>query len=210
MVFLCSDANADREGDRVIPAGIKLDNYLKNPVVLWAHDREAPAIGTAKTWLDERGLWMSPKFSEVNPLGKQIGEQVKAGEIRGVSIGFLPLKSAPNELGGEDFLETELLEITICNVPVHPGALRAKSMSDEIAKQILKAVEALAAKLDKPAEEKPEEKKAEPPAEEKAKADEGKKKPTDESAEKPAEDAAPSTSDEGEDVEKALTDWLTK
>src|SRR5438270_4075063 len=40
----------DRAGDVVVPAGIRnADEYLKNPVVLWAHNRfSLPPIGTCQ------------------------------------------------------------------------------------------------------------------------------------------------------------------
>ena len=38
----------DRERDVLSPAGWKLDHYLKNPVVLWAHDYRQPPIARAR------------------------------------------------------------------------------------------------------------------------------------------------------------------
>ncbi|WP_373649221.1 hypothetical protein [Schlesneria sp. DSM 10557] len=39
----------DRVGDQLIPRGCRLENYAKNPVVLWAHGLEgiAQPIGTS-------------------------------------------------------------------------------------------------------------------------------------------------------------------
>jgi HK97 family phage prohead protease len=167
MVFLASTAGGDRVGDRVLPKGIRLENYLSNPVLLWDHRRDMPAIGTAKVWADDAGLWMSPKFSEVNPMGAQIGAQVKAGEIRAVSIGFMPMTTTPNQLGGDDILECELLEVTLCNVPCNPEALRVKGLTDAPAPQlqqvldgqtaILARLTAIEAKIDAAAAEASEE-----------------------------------------------------
>jgi HK97 family phage prohead protease len=149
MVFLASTAAGDRVGDRVIPKGIRLENYLANPVLLWDHRNDLPPIGSTKVWVDDAGLWMSPKFSEVNPMGGQIGAQVKAGEIRAVSIGFMPISTTPNQLGGDDILESELLEITLCNVPCNPQALRVKTVAPEDGfAQVLARLTAIESKLD--------------------------------------------------------------
>src|SRR5947208_1044841 len=43
--FVISTASVDREGDTVAPEGWVLQEYERNPVVLWAHDGEEPPIG---------------------------------------------------------------------------------------------------------------------------------------------------------------------
>ena len=43
--FILSTGEVDRYGDRIDPAGWRLANYRKNPVVLFAHDRSALPIG---------------------------------------------------------------------------------------------------------------------------------------------------------------------
>ena len=50
-----STADADRAGDVVVPAGLrKPPSILRNPVVLWAHQRSLPPIGTCQR-LDVEG-----------------------------------------------------------------------------------------------------------------------------------------------------------
>jgi hypothetical protein len=44
--------------------------------------------------------------------------------LRAASIGFIPRKSKPNDAGGLDFEETELLEISIVPLPANQDALR--------------------------------------------------------------------------------------
>lgn len=47
---------------------------------------------------------------------------IKAGAMRGLSIGFVDRKSAPRKGGGRNISELELLEISVVAVPAHPGA----------------------------------------------------------------------------------------
>ena len=44
---MISTESVDRQGDIVRATGGKLENYLKNPVVLWAHDYSKPPVARA-------------------------------------------------------------------------------------------------------------------------------------------------------------------
>jgi hypothetical protein len=51
----------DRDGDRVITRGGQLESYLKNPVLLWAHDHKGIPIGTV-TALDRADGSLRPTW----------------------------------------------------------------------------------------------------------------------------------------------------
>ncbi|MBI9103750.1 MAG: peptidase [Spirochaetales bacterium] len=124
-----STFDEDRDEERIDPAGWKLDNYLKNPVVLWAHDSRIPAIGYAEgTGIHENTLSGEVIFNdkEVDPFGWGVGQRVASGAIRAGSVGFLIHKVEIQENGKESkliFRNQELLEFSICNVPSNPFAL---------------------------------------------------------------------------------------
>ncbi len=42
--WVFSTFDEDRDEERIDPAGWMLDNYRKNPVVLWSHDSRIPAV----------------------------------------------------------------------------------------------------------------------------------------------------------------------
>jgi len=125
--FTISTSSPDRERDIVNVAGWKLDAYKQNPVVLWAHDYRQPPIAKA---VDVRvigdRLVASAEFvpKELSPFADTIYQLIKAGFLKGTSVGFRPLKWALNsERGGMDFHEQELLEFSVTPVPAHPDAL---------------------------------------------------------------------------------------
>lgn len=121
----------DREHDRVLPSGAKLDNYLRNPIMLWGHNYHEPGfvIGTAKDIRsDGRKIIVRPDLREPasdNDPMHIIRALWDAGIIRTASIGFLPLAEPKrNEKGGYDYEEWELLEISLVPVPANQEALR--------------------------------------------------------------------------------------
>jgi hypothetical protein len=46
------------------------------------------------------------------------------GIVRAASIGFIPLQLKPNDLGGEDYLTWDLMEISLVPLPANPEAVR--------------------------------------------------------------------------------------
>jgi HK97 family phage prohead protease len=128
--FVFSDATLDRVGDVIDPAGWVLDDYRRNPVVLWAHDSLAPPIGrTVNLFVDDGRLLGDIEFAkpEVYDFADTIFRMVCAGYISAGSVGFLPIDYAFSQDKdrdfGVDFKRQELLEFSICPVPANPNAL---------------------------------------------------------------------------------------
>lgn len=132
-----STAQRDRSKDTVNPSGWRLDAYLANPVVLWAHDYHSfPIAKDTGLTLDANGLVGSPQFAtaEENPWAPHVERLIRGGFLNAASVGFAPLKWLWNEEErGVDFQEQELLEYSIVPVPDNPGALvEAKAAGIEI------------------------------------------------------------------------------
>ena len=137
----------DRERDILSPAGWKLDNFLKNPTVLWAHDYRQPPIARAREIIaTEHGL---SSLAEFPPKGTYafadtVYDLLKGGFLNATSVGFAPLKHTYNEeRRGVDYLEQELLEFSVVPVPANPEALveaRATGIDLQPMKQWAKAV----------------------------------------------------------------------
>ncbi len=130
IVMTISTGSIDRDGDTLNPVGWKLDNYEKNPVVLFAHQSRQPPVARAKkTWLENEKLMSSALFTpkDLYPFGYMIGQMYKTGFMNASSVGFDPLKWAyvedKNRPWGVDFLEQELLEWSTVPVPANAEAL---------------------------------------------------------------------------------------
>ncbi len=120
----------DRAGDIVVPTGIhNLDEFMLNPIVLWAHDRvRVPPIGVCE-WLDvqPRRLVAQTKFAEGVSFAEDLFKLYEQNVLRGWSIGFVPRKAkCVPRLDGPSSLhvsEWDLLEYSAVPIPENPGAL---------------------------------------------------------------------------------------
>ncbi len=111
----------DRVGD-VIEKGAFAGISLPLPM-LFAHDHGDP-VGT---WTDafEEADGLKVKGSLlVNDLtrAREVHALVKAGAVRGLSVGFVTRKAAPRKGGGRTITALELIEVSLVTVPMHPGA----------------------------------------------------------------------------------------
>jgi len=138
IAWTFSTFDLDRYHERIDPLGWDYSQFVKNPVIEWAHRYDIPAIGKAENiFADESGLHgvlvFNPK--EFDPFGWSIGERVKAGVIRAGSVGFRVIEiEIPSKADSKDgtsliFRKQELLEFSVCNVPANPFAL-AKAMTE--------------------------------------------------------------------------------
>ena len=125
-----STPDVDRDKDRVLPSGAKLENFIKNPVLMYGHNYRDPwaLIGKAgDIQIDSSGLNFVPELREAandaDPMTiiRALWDQKL---LRACSIGFNPTKWMENEVGGRDFVEWELLEISIVPIPANQNALR--------------------------------------------------------------------------------------
>jgi HK97 family phage prohead protease len=125
-----STAGCDRDRDRVMSRGAVLENYLKNPVVMWGHSYGAPADVIGRTVnLDVQEGGITADF-ELRPAANDQDPQNivrllwDGGWVRTASIGFRPIEMQPNEYGGNDITAWELLEWSLVPIPANQDALR--------------------------------------------------------------------------------------
>lgn len=130
--FIITTGSPDREQDVIDPDGWDVAGFLKNPVVLFAHDYDSLPIAKA-TAIEQQGdkLIATAEFApaELNPMAEQVFQMLKAGFLKGASVGFRPLDFNYNEeRGGVDFVSQELLEFSIVPVPANAQALMAAGL----------------------------------------------------------------------------------
>lgn len=118
---LASTDAIDRQGDVIEQNGWVLGNFMKNPVMLWAHDYSSLPVARVTGFpTDARGLVAEYEFApgDANPMAAQIKTLVDEGFINAVSVGFIPLERTGNKI-----TKSELLEISFVPVPANQEAL---------------------------------------------------------------------------------------
>ena len=138
-----STGGRDRDNEIVNPKGIDWKNYEKNPVILWSHKYDEPAIGRSlwvKRWTEKKGANTTPigiMSKGVVAQGVSKAEDVfslmQQGILKTVSIGFVPVKGhqptaddikTNRDLKDINYVHDEvaMLEYSIVNVPSNPEA----------------------------------------------------------------------------------------
>ncbi len=122
---MASTPEVDRVGDIVDPMGAKFAPEIS---LLWQHKHDSP-VGIAEFGRPtKRGIpfkAMIAKIDEDGPLKTLVDmawQAVKAKLVRGVSIGFRPIKYDIMSEGGLKFTETEIYELSLVTIPANASA----------------------------------------------------------------------------------------
>lgn len=128
-----STSDVDRQGEIVSQSEWQLDEYLKNPVVLFAHDHYRFAVGKMIALGFENGnLAGTIKFAvKENPEAKVIFDLYKGGYMRAFSVGFTAEPTYDDTLGIVVLHKPVLFEVSCVNVPANAMAL-AKSKGIDV------------------------------------------------------------------------------
>lgn len=144
LIAVASSSVEDRHGEKVLVEGWDLKNFKANPILLWGHDHNEPAIGNAKNIkVDGMGksakLVFEPVFHDITEKARAIKLMFERGIINSFSVGFRPL-----EAEGNQYLKQELLEISAVNVPANPEArmmaskaLKKEGFDDAVIKAVI-------------------------------------------------------------------------
>ncbi len=135
-----SSGVVDRHGESLNPSGWSLNNYTKNPLLLFGHDYRSLPIGKAlKVWIEDGKLMFTLKFADT-PMGNEVFKLFEEEMLNAFSVGFIPLKW--DESGEFTYAEMELLELSVVTVPANPEALaKVKSVEEMMAKEAEKIKE---------------------------------------------------------------------
>lgn len=131
LCITMSTGDLDRDNEKIDQSGWGLDGYKKNPVILWSHDRNIPAIGYMENIILGKTLQGEMIFNdrEFDPFGWGIGQRLLKGSLNCGSVGFRVIEAEvvnhsvnPDEKADLIFRKQELLEFSVCNVPANPYA----------------------------------------------------------------------------------------
>jgi HK97 family phage prohead protease len=125
---------ADRVGD-MIEKGAFADAKLPIPI-LFGHDQNDPIGAWDVAEEKSDGLHLTGRLLVDDVVrAREVSALVKAGAVRGISIGFITRKAMPRKGGGRNISKLELLEASLVTLPMHPGArvTSAKSAVQAIA-----------------------------------------------------------------------------
>lgn len=115
----------DRVGDIVDPMGAK---YAAEIPLLWMHKQDKPVGVASLGKATKAGIPFRAVIAKVTEEGElknlldYAWQAVKAGLVRGTSIGFLPKKYDVLKTGGMHFLETEIFELSLTPIPMNAQA----------------------------------------------------------------------------------------
>lgn len=152
IVSVISTDSVDRDLEVVIPRGLDLEAFRKNPVVVVCHKYDE--IPVAKClWIKVDGgvLKAKTQFRD-NEKGREYYEAYKGGFLNGFSVGFIPdrseygpptrkeLDANPHWKGAKGVIrKAELVEYSVVPIPCNRDALARAIESGDL---ILKAITA--------------------------------------------------------------------
>lgn len=143
--FVLSDESINDRGYRILTAGINLERFKKNPVMLWMHRRDngwdltqVLPIGVWENIRKEDGkLLADPKFDENDKFAQLIKSKVESDLIRACSAGINPIEfsSDPKDLEKGQTRATitkcEMYEASIVDLPSNKNTVRLFSNTEE-------------------------------------------------------------------------------
>ena len=133
MLFTASADTLDRDSERVLPNSFQKDMeyYNENPVVLYGHDYQMPAVGKCvESGLSGNSFKMKVQFAvEENPMAAVLWGLYSKRFMRMVSVGFIPIQWTDDKdmkfegQEGLTFIRNELIELSFVNIGSNRHAL---------------------------------------------------------------------------------------
>lgn len=122
---IATTAETDHVGDVVVPSGAR----FKLPIVLLLqHDQSKPIGHVTRAKVTPRGIEIQARLVRVDEPGTlktrldEAWGAIRSGLVRGLSIGFSPIRSEPLKSGGRRFLEWAWHELSAVVIPANANA----------------------------------------------------------------------------------------
>lgn len=124
----------DRDQERFVKGAWDFSHFLKNPVVLWAHDSSQPPIAkNVDLKEDEFGVFGISEFNPKSERSMEIFSLFENKFLNAFSVGFLRKDYQVVDIGGGqqglDITKAELYEYSAVTVPANAGALVSREVA---------------------------------------------------------------------------------
>lgn len=136
---IASTPSADRAEDVMVPEGAQ---YTLPMPCLWQHEDDEPIGHVIGAKVTSRGIEATIQIAQVQEEGKlkdrldEAWQSIKAGLVRGLSIGFLPIESQRIEGSwGSKYLKWDWYELSVVTIPCNVDA-RITSVKSASRKQL--------------------------------------------------------------------------
>jgi HK97 family phage prohead protease len=153
--FTASTDQLARDGHVLLPSGLQLGNYRRNPIILWQHNPAQPVARCTQIGVVDGELRGTAEFAPLRTtaLADEVCGLVKSGVVSSLSIGFDPIEAEPLDRkkprGGQRISRADLLEISLVSLPADTGAMiterymRTRSLPADVSAQMIRASEAV-------------------------------------------------------------------
>jgi len=140
--ILNDETKLNQYGFRVLNAGLDLDRFRANPVLLDSH-RAYGTEGVIGRWeniqIEGSLLTAEAVFNESDPIAKTIADKVAGGFLKGASLGLNPysmdnFQSVPD--GTYQLVKSEVLEASIVSIPNNANAIKLYAATGEGMQQL--------------------------------------------------------------------------
>ena len=126
----------DNQKDIVLPGAFKksLLNRERDIKLLWQHQFAEPIGVVERLFEDRRGLYIEGRLLLEVAKAREVHVLLKSGAIKGMSIGYTPVKYSYDPDNGVRMLsQVDLWEISLVTFPANEAALVTVVKSDDVA-----------------------------------------------------------------------------
>ena len=119
--FVASTEGVKRDGKSLIAQDWRLENYQRNPVVLWVHDYTGQnlPIGRAIVAIEGTQLMADVEFDQEDGFARRVEGKYRRGYLSAVSVGWQDVKEGKQ-------VYHDLMDVSAVPVPADPMALKVQ------------------------------------------------------------------------------------
>ena len=130
--FIVSDESVNVYGTILSTQGIELQDFLRNPVMYFNHNRDKGVIGRWENLRrDGNTLLADAVFDTKSELGAKVARQVQDGFLRSASVGFEAIETEIVD-GVTIVTRSKLREISIVDIPANTNAVKLSMLKNKI------------------------------------------------------------------------------